>query len=63
MNLKQIECAENALNSIGVDLSNYTTDIDVNLFGTIMLIFRHNIKDISIVVEDPTNYPTTFLIK
>lgn len=62
MNLKQIECAKNALNAIGVDLSNYTTDIGVNLFDTAMLTFRHNTKNISIVVEDPTNYPNTFRV-
>ncbi len=63
MNPNRIELVKMVLTSIGVDLSNYSLDISVNLSETVMLTFTHNDKSLSIVVEDPTNYPYKFEIK
>lgn len=63
MRPEQIELSKNALRSLGINLDDYVLDITVNLFETVMLKFVHKNQNISITVDDPTNYPYQFEVK
>lgn len=63
MNPKQIDIAKSYLVAIGVDLSKYNVDITTNLSETIALKFTHVTENITITVDDPTNYPNVFTVE